>query len=644
MNSHTSHRRYEFDWIRIMAIGVVFFYHSTRFFNLGDWHVKNINTYAAVEIWNWFAVIWMMPLFFVISGAGLFFALQKPVGFKRFYNTKFSRLMIPVLLAVITHSIWQIYLERITHSQFAGSFLAFIPHYFSGLYLEIGGGGNFAFHGMHLWYLLILFLYSLLCYGPFVWLMGKGRLFLNRITNIAAVPGMIYLCFPVPMLLMKLLLPHSILSVGNGGWGFLYYLWFLVAGFIIVTNDKLLAQIKDRPYLSLLLAVISTFFYLYQAFSPTGIVLPATLLSWLQSGLRDMSAWCWLFAILGFGMKHLAFDRPVLKHLNEGVLPFYILHQTILLGVGYYVMQMGIPDLFKWVIVTGGSFVIIIALYLALIRKFDLVRFLFGMKTSHSLLDRLREWKMVTIYHLFYIGLIVISIVNAGYNSNRSPMPMAFDAQKDIVLDSRSIVEQSTTGIRLTGETKAETGQAIEFLSGARAKPMSDPEVYIDMHFFAPAGSYIVWLRGKSDVQDEFTDSIWLQADNQVGTQSGRMLGNWLNVHPSGTWAWASDGVKPVRILLKYTGEHTIRIQPRQTPHQIDQIWLSRFQYRMPDSPQLCVIEDDNAVLTYWINYPVLSVLSSCILDISLHLESILLESTQSLRILFCAQIQGSVP
>jgi hypothetical protein len=104
------------------------------------------------------------------------------------------------------------------------------------------------------------------------------------------------------------------------------------------------------------------------------------------------------------------------------------------------------------------------------------------------------------------------------------------------------------------------------------------------MHFYARAGSYIVWLRGKSDKGSIFTDSIWLQVDKQIGTQSGRMLGNWLNIHPAGTWAWASDGIKPVTILLKYTGAHSILIQPRQTSHKIDQIWLSRFQYRIPDS------------------------------------------------------------
>ena len=29
-------------------------------------------------------------------------------------------------------------------------------------------------------------------------------------------------------------------------------------------------------------------------------------------------------------------------------------------------------------------------------------------------------------------------------------------------------------------------------------------------------------------------------------------------------------------IALEHTGDHTMRIQPRQTPHRIDQIWLSR--------------------------------------------------------------------
>ena len=51
----TTTRRYDLDWLRVLAILSVFIYHSTRFFNLGDWHVKNIVTYPWVELWNQFA-------------------------------------------------------------------------------------------------------------------------------------------------------------------------------------------------------------------------------------------------------------------------------------------------------------------------------------------------------------------------------------------------------------------------------------------------------------------------------------------------------------------------------------------------------------------------------------------------------------
>ena len=103
------------------------------------------------------------------------------------------------------------------------------------------------------------------------------------------------------------------------------------------------------------------------------------------------------------------------------------------------------------------------------------------------------------------------------------------------------------------------------------------------MRFSAPAGRYHIWLRGKSDLDNAYTDSVWLQVDDQIGTPSGGLrLGNWLDVHPPGTYGWAGDTDDPVVIELASSGEHRIRIQPRQTPHRIDQIWLSRAQLRIP--------------------------------------------------------------
>jgi hypothetical protein len=284
-------------------------------------------------------------------------------------------------------------------------------------------------------------------------------------------------------------------------------------------------------------------------------------------------------------MRYLAFDRPILRHANEAVLPFFILHQTVLLCTGYFIMTWQIHDFLKWAIVFTSSFIIIIALYTLLIRKFELFRFLFGMKIIHPFFNIFRKKSVLVILHVLYIGLIVFAAAGAG--QDRSPMPLIYNSEQDILLNAESITDRSPTGVRVVNDEEASSGRAIEFFSGANQRAVSQPEVYIEMRFSAPAGRYFVWLRGKSDIDSGYTDSVWLQVDDQIGTRTRSVrLGNWLDVHPAGIYGWAGDTDDPAAVVLKHTGEHTIRIQPRQTPHRIDQIWLSQSQRRIPNTSE----------------------------------------------------------
>jgi hypothetical protein len=587
MSTIASKRKYELDWLRVLAILVVFFYHSTRFFNIEDWHVKNVDTYVWAEIWNIFVTRWMMPIFFIISGASLFYAIGKSGGWKRFYVDKFLRLMIPVLLATVTHSALQVYLDRLSHGQFSGSFFSFLPEYFNGVYLAMGMPGNFAFHGMHLWYLLFLFLYGLICYPLFVWSKAGRREILNRVTSLFAMPGLIYLWFALPLLIMKALIPQAVLNVGSGGWGFLYYIWFLISGFLIVSSDRLQGNIKNQRWISLMLGVVTMSAYLYQLFSPSRVLFQPWISDWIYTLLSFFSAWCWLFAILGFGMRYLAFDRPALRYANESVLPFFILHQTVLLVTGYFIVNWEIHDFLKWAIVFTSSFIIIMALYTLLIRKFELFRFLFGMKTTQPFFDIFRKKSALVILHVLYVGLIVFAVVNqiTGAGQDRSATPLMYDSGQDTILNSESITDRSSTGVRVVNDADASIGRAIEFFSGANQRAEAEPKVYIEMRFSAPAGRYFVWLRGKTDIDSGYTDSVWLQVDDQIGTSTRSVrAGNWLDVHPAGVYGWAGDTDDPIAIQLTHTGDHKIRIQPRQTPHRIDQIWLSRSQHRIPNT------------------------------------------------------------
>ncbi len=587
MNTNTSNRRYELDWLRVLTILVVFLYHSTRFFNIGDWHVKNLNTYTWLEIWNVFATRWMMPLFFIISGASLFFVIEKAKGWRTFYVDKFLRLMIPVIVASVTHAAFQVYLERLTHGQFSGSFFSFLPQYFTGVYMDTGMSGNFAFHGMHLWYLFFLFLYSLSCYHLFVWLKGQGQNVLNRITELFAIPGLMYFSFPLPLLIIKLVIPQNVLQAGSGGWSFLYYIWFLISGFMIVSNERLQRNIKNHRWISFCLAIVLLAVYLYQLFNPLRIIFSGWINEWVYTLLSFFSSWCWLFAILGFGMRYLSFDRPWLNDVNEGVMPFYILHQTVLLVFGYYIVAWEIHDTLKWGLIFILSFIVIIVLCSFLIRRSNLLRFLFGMKTHFRYFDIFRKKRVLVILHVLFFGLFSFAIFNqiTGTGNSRSPMTLVYDPEQDIILNSESITDQSSTGVRLVHDDKASKGQAIEFFSGANERAKSKPNVYIEMRFSAPSGRYMIWLRGKSNIDSDYTDSVWLQVDDQIGTpRESVRLGNWLDIHPVGIYGWAGDTDDPISIELKETGDHRIRIQPRQTPHRIDQIWLSRIQHRIPST------------------------------------------------------------
>jgi len=588
MTIPVSQRRYDLDWLRLFATFTVFLYHSTRFFNLGDWHIKNETTYVWVEIWWVFVTRWMMPLFFVISGASLFYAIGRSAGWKRFHVDKFKRLMIPVLAASVTHGAVLVYLEGLDNGRLSGGFFSFIPEYFTGVYTGIGSAtGNFNFLGTHLWYLLFLFVYGLICYPLFAWLERGGRQVLDRVAGFLATPGLIYFWFTIPLWLMDQLLPRNLLNTGTASWGFAYHIWFLIAGFILVSSDRLQQTIKKQFWVSSSLSLILSFVYLARLFGgdPSFFKLiddhrVMTLLSYLV-------CWCWILAILGFGRRYLDFNRPSLKGMNEGVLPFFIMHMTVLMVLGHFIISWPIHDVLKWPIVFFSSLVVILSLYVLFIRRLDSLRFLFGLKTSRPFYRVFDNGIVLAILAALWIGLTIFSGFNHRPNENwrQTSLPARYDKEQDILLNEASITRRSNSGVRIVEDANTSMGQAMEFYGGAKPQVEPDPEAYVDFRFTAPAGRYYVWLRGKSDGGSELTDSIWLQVDDQIGSDQGSPhLGNWNSFQPVGRYSWASNTYLRHPVVLRFSGEHRIRVQPRQTPHRIDQIWFSRRQERIPDT------------------------------------------------------------
>jgi hypothetical protein len=99
----------------------------------------------------------------------------------------------------------------------------------------------------------------------------------------------------------------------------------------------------------------------------------------LVSTVWALNGWCWVLAILGFGRKYLSFNHRLLPTMNELVLPFYILHQAVIVAIAYYVVQLDLIVLGKYLLILLTAFPIIATL-LYPVSKVNLLRFLFGMR------------------------------------------------------------------------------------------------------------------------------------------------------------------------------------------------------------------------------------------------------------------------
>jgi peptidoglycan/LPS O-acetylase OafA/YrhL len=372
-------RLYYIDWLRVLAMFSIFFFHADHFFDYYDWHVKNgeLNIISSIHIA--FFAQWMMPLFFILSGAAVFYSLKfrSSTGF---LWERVKRILIPlVIVGYFMTSPPQMYFERLTHNRFEGSFWDFIPAYFQGVDMF---GGNFPWHGFHLWYLLYLFIFSVILLPLFKPGKNQGSSILSSLSIWFEAPYRLLL-LAVPLIIINIFIDYNGLGFmrGTGGWDLFSYLFILLYGYLFFCNEKILETIKRLRSISLILAIILSLTGLVIEFGIKPEISENTpILYLIVTFIRCFRVLLWIVAIIGFGEKYLNFNHRFLGYAGEAVLPFYILHQFVLLLIGYWVVQWQVDALIKYIVIASLSFITIMGFYDIFIKRFQVTRFLFGMK------------------------------------------------------------------------------------------------------------------------------------------------------------------------------------------------------------------------------------------------------------------------
>jgi peptidoglycan/LPS O-acetylase OafA/YrhL len=367
-------RRYDVDWLRVIGMAFVFLFHCARYFDAEGWHVKNPELAAGATVFVSWAVLWIMPLFFVLSGMSTRWSMRRR-SVSEFVRSRAARLLVPFLLCTLV--VWipvQVWIERVTGGQFEGSFLEFYPHYFDGWY---GFGGNFAWMGLHLWYLQMLFLFSILLLPVFLAARSAGAERALRVcADALARPGAVLL-LAAPLIAVELWVsrhPETIGMRAFGGWSPFVYVVFFLLGYLLVTDPRYRGATERTRWVALVVTVASTVLVSLDYWGPIDLSYVAFY------SARTLAAWSLLVAMLGFAGRHLDVDSPHLAYANEGILPFYILHQTVIVVLGYAILDWAASPVVKYLVLAAGSLAIIVTIYELGVRRHDVARRLMGMR------------------------------------------------------------------------------------------------------------------------------------------------------------------------------------------------------------------------------------------------------------------------
>jgi len=86
--------------------------------------------------------------------------------------------------------------------------------------------------------------------------------------------------------------------------------------------------------------------------------------------------------------KYLSFSNSFLKYTSEASMPFYVLHQPIIVFLSFFIRELSwsIPAKLLFLILT--SFILIMVCYHFVIRCLNILRFLFGMKGNKLVIQR----------------------------------------------------------------------------------------------------------------------------------------------------------------------------------------------------------------------------------------------------------------
>lgn len=368
-------RRKDIDWLRLFGILLLFPFHAARIFDPGEANYvesvakSSIGVGFMSAIWPWF-----MPLLFLVAGVSAWYALQKRDG-KRFINERVMRLLVPLALGLILIVPIQGYMARLQRGTLHGGYFNYLFTQFFPNFSDLSGY-NGTFTPAHLWFIMYLFVISLALLPLFLHVIHA-----RSKKGIGPVGRLFEKAWFLPLMFILLTASEALPAIAGKN-PFFYGLYYALGFFIASSEGSWKAIDRLRwPALGALVISVPLYFIIRGYAQGTGDY------SWqsiLCAFARNLYGWCALLCMLAFARRFLNRGGRVLDYLSGAAFPVYILHQSLMMVLAYFIIQWNVGITLQYVIIMLGTLASSLALY-EVCRHVPPLRIVLGIKKRKAL-------------------------------------------------------------------------------------------------------------------------------------------------------------------------------------------------------------------------------------------------------------------
>lgn len=333
-------RHFGMDWLRIGAFQLLILYHVGMTFVPWDYQVKVVS--PAID-WATIPMLltspWRLALLFVVSGyasAALFAKEEGRTGV--FLTSRVARLGIPLLFGMAVIVTPQPWVWLVTHFGYTHGFGYFLGHdYFR--FQSIDGVAMPTW--MHLWFVVYLLAYTILL-GALLTLPSAWKEAIGRISERVLAGPML-----LPLGIVGAYAARAFLSPGwedshvfVGDWSaHATYLPAFLFGYLLRGSQPLHAAIAGWwPAAAVVAcagwAVLAGFEIAWPGNTPAP--------HWarpLHGIAHSAESWGAIVALIGIANRYWNVDGRWRPMLVEAVFPFYLIHQTVIIVVAYWLLS-----------------------------------------------------------------------------------------------------------------------------------------------------------------------------------------------------------------------------------------------------------------------------------------------------------------